>query len=171
MAEKKAARGGGKGGKGGKKGAAGAGAEPGDAAPGVRKLESPSGWPVFVGRNSRRAGARRQPLAASPPPRPAGHIHAAALPRCTARALRRRGNETVSHVLARDTDVWFHLRGLPGAHVLLRVPPGKARPPSRICSGRPEPPGGLTTPPRRAAPHRGLQVPPNISPIKQINSE
>lgn len=94
-AEKKASRGrksGGKdaGGKGAKKGGAKAGGEASDAAAGVRKLTSPSGWPVFVGRNSR-------------------------------------GNETVSHVLAKDTDVWFHLRGLPGAHVILRVPPGKAR--------------------------------------------
>lgn len=45
-----------------------------------------------------------------------------------AASISRRGNETVSHVLAKDTDVWFHLRGLPGAHVILRVPPGKQAP-------------------------------------------
>jgi predicted ribosome quality control (RQC) complex YloA/Tae2 family protein len=31
-----------------------------------------------------------------------------------------RGNEIVSHTLAKDNDVWFHARGVPGAHVLLR---------------------------------------------------
>ena len=36
-----------------------------------------------------------------------------------------RGNEIVSHTLARDDDVWFHVRGAPGAHVLLRLPPGQ----------------------------------------------
>lgn len=60
----------------------------GDAAPGVRRLRSPSGLEVFVGRNNR-------------------------------------GNEIVSHTLARDNDVWFHVRGAPGAHVLLRLPPGR----------------------------------------------
>ena len=36
-----------------------------------------------------------------------------------------RGNEIVSHTLARDGDVWFHVRGAPGAHVLLRLPAGR----------------------------------------------
>jgi predicted ribosome quality control (RQC) complex YloA/Tae2 family protein len=37
-----------------------------------------------------------------------------------------RGNETVSHGLAKVGDVWFHARGVPGAHVLLKLPSGRA---------------------------------------------
>jgi predicted ribosome quality control (RQC) complex YloA/Tae2 family protein len=36
-------------------------------------------------------------------------------------------NEYVSLVLAGQRDLWFHIRGTPGGHVLLRVPEG-ARP-------------------------------------------
>ena len=36
-----------------------------------------------------------------------------------------RGNETVSHGLAKVGDVWFHARGVPGAHVLLKLPSGR----------------------------------------------
>jgi len=36
-------------------------------------------------------------------------------------------NEYVSLVLAGQRDLWFHIRGMPGGHVLLRVPEG-ARP-------------------------------------------
>ena len=36
-----------------------------------------------------------------------------------------RGNETVSHSLSKDGDVWFHARGVPGAHVVLKLPAGR----------------------------------------------
>src|SRR6476660_8049617 len=36
-------------------------------------------------------------------------------------------NEFVSLELARPSDLWFHIRGMPGGHVVLRVPEG-ARP-------------------------------------------
>jgi predicted ribosome quality control (RQC) complex YloA/Tae2 family protein len=32
-------------------------------------------------------------------------------------------NDTVSLSLARANDYWFHVRGMPGSHVILRVPP------------------------------------------------
>ena len=43
-----------------------------------------------------------------------------------------RGNETVSHSLARDADLWFHARGVPGAHVLLRLPSGGTHAPDDL---------------------------------------
>lgn len=33
-------------------------------------------------------------------------------------------NELLSLRLARDGDRWFHIRGMPGSHVILRVPDG-----------------------------------------------
>lgn len=45
-----------------------------------------------------------------------------------------RGNEAVSHSLARDCDTWLHVRGCPGAHVILRGSPGKGAPqPPAAC--------------------------------------
>ncbi len=41
------------------------------------------------------------------------------------------GNETVTFKLADAGDVWFHTRGIPGAHVVLRTN-GKPQPPERI---------------------------------------
>jgi predicted ribosome quality control (RQC) complex YloA/Tae2 family protein len=35
------------------------------------------------------------------------------------------GNEAVSLKLGQDQDVWFHVRGAPGAHVILRQQPGE----------------------------------------------
>jgi predicted ribosome quality control (RQC) complex YloA/Tae2 family protein len=35
-----------------------------------------------------------------------------------------RGNEAVSLHLGKESDVWFHVRGAPGAHVILRQQPG-----------------------------------------------
>jgi predicted ribosome quality control (RQC) complex YloA/Tae2 family protein len=35
-------------------------------------------------------------------------------------------NDRLSLRLARPDDLWFHMRGMPGSHVLLRVPPGAA---------------------------------------------
>ena len=35
------------------------------------------------------------------------------------------GNEAVSLQLGQDQDVWFHVRGAPGAHVILRQQPGE----------------------------------------------
>lgn len=34
-------------------------------------------------------------------------------------------NEDVSLRLAGPNDYWFHVRGMPGSHVILRVPPGE----------------------------------------------
>ena len=36
-----------------------------------------------------------------------------------------RGNEAVSLHFGQDQDVWFHVRGAPGAHVILRLQPGE----------------------------------------------
>ena len=36
-----------------------------------------------------------------------------------------RGNEAVSLHFGQDQDVWFHVRGAPGAHVILRNQPGQ----------------------------------------------
>ena len=33
-------------------------------------------------------------------------------------------NDRLSLRLARSGDLWFHIRGMPGSHVILRVPPG-----------------------------------------------
>jgi predicted ribosome quality control (RQC) complex YloA/Tae2 family protein len=33
-------------------------------------------------------------------------------------------NDYLSLKLARPGDLWFHVRGMPGSHVVLRVPPG-----------------------------------------------
>ena len=35
-------------------------------------------------------------------------------------------NERLSLKLARPGDLWFHIRGMPGSHVVLRVPAGAA---------------------------------------------
>lgn len=35
-----------------------------------------------------------------------------------------RDNDILSLKIARPNDWWFHVRGMPGSHVLLRVPPG-----------------------------------------------
>src|SRR4051795_13726119 len=35
-------------------------------------------------------------------------------------------NDYLSLELARPGDLWFHIRGMPGSHVVLRVPPGAA---------------------------------------------
>lgn len=37
-----------------------------------------------------------------------------------------KGNEAVSLTIGQDHDVWFHVRGAPGAHVILRLQPGEA---------------------------------------------
>lgn len=34
-------------------------------------------------------------------------------------------NDELSHRVAKDGDVWLHVRGFPGAHTLLQVPSGK----------------------------------------------
>ena len=34
-------------------------------------------------------------------------------------------NDHLSLELARPADLWFHIRGMPGSHVILRVPPGE----------------------------------------------
>jgi predicted ribosome quality control (RQC) complex YloA/Tae2 family protein len=34
-------------------------------------------------------------------------------------------NDHLSLTLARAGDLWFHIRGMPGSHVVLRVPPGR----------------------------------------------
>ena len=36
-----------------------------------------------------------------------------------------KGNEAVSLRIGQDQDVWFHVRGAPGAHVILRLQPGE----------------------------------------------
>jgi predicted ribosome quality control (RQC) complex YloA/Tae2 family protein len=35
-----------------------------------------------------------------------------------------RSNDHLSLTLARPSDLWFHIRGMPGSHVVLRVPTG-----------------------------------------------
>ena len=35
-------------------------------------------------------------------------------------------NDYLSLKLARPGDLWFHIRGMPGSHVVLRVPSGEA---------------------------------------------
>ena len=35
-------------------------------------------------------------------------------------------NDRLSLVVARPGDLWFHIRGMPGSHVVLRVPSGEA---------------------------------------------
>jgi predicted ribosome quality control (RQC) complex YloA/Tae2 family protein len=35
-------------------------------------------------------------------------------------------NDHLSLELARPDDLWFHIRAMPGSHVILRVPPGEA---------------------------------------------
>jgi predicted ribosome quality control (RQC) complex YloA/Tae2 family protein len=35
-------------------------------------------------------------------------------------------NDYLSLKLARPADLWFHIRGMPGSHVILRVPSGEA---------------------------------------------
>lgn len=34
-------------------------------------------------------------------------------------------NDTLSLKIARANDWWFHVRGMPGSHVVLKVPPGE----------------------------------------------
>ncbi len=36
-----------------------------------------------------------------------------------------RDNEVLSLKIARANDWWFHVRGMPGSHVVLQVPPGQ----------------------------------------------
>ena len=35
-------------------------------------------------------------------------------------------NDRLSLAVARPADMWFHIRGMPGSHVVLRVPAGEA---------------------------------------------
>jgi len=70
-------------------------------------------------RNSERHAGRRGP----PPPK----LHEYTLPGgwtvlagCTDR-----DNETLSLKLAKANDWWFHVRGMPGSHVVLQVPAGE----------------------------------------------
>jgi predicted ribosome quality control (RQC) complex YloA/Tae2 family protein len=35
-------------------------------------------------------------------------------------------NDYLSLKLARPNDLWFHVRSMPGSHVILRIPPGEA---------------------------------------------
>lgn len=41
-------------------------------------------------------------------------------------------NDFVTFVLGRPDDVWLHVRGLPGSHVILRPPPGRTASPEAI---------------------------------------
>ena len=43
-------------------------------------------------------------------------------------------NEYLSLKLARPNDLWFHIRGMPGSHVVLRVPEGAT--PDRVTQER-----------------------------------
>jgi predicted ribosome quality control (RQC) complex YloA/Tae2 family protein len=40
-------------------------------------------------------------------------------------------NDYLSLKLARPGDLWFHIRGMPGSHVILRVPSGEGEVPGR----------------------------------------
>jgi predicted ribosome quality control (RQC) complex YloA/Tae2 family protein len=46
-------------------------------------------------------------------------------------------NDRLSLRLARPGDLWFHIRGMPGSHVVLRVPPGAEpdRPTRELAAG------------------------------------
>ncbi|MEP6688905.1 MAG: NFACT RNA binding domain-containing protein [Gemmatimonadales bacterium] len=46
-------------------------------------------------------------------------------------------NDYLSLTLARPGDLWFHIRGMPGSHVVLRVPPGETpdRPTRELAAG------------------------------------
>jgi predicted ribosome quality control (RQC) complex YloA/Tae2 family protein len=45
-------------------------------------------------------------------------------------------NEFVSLELAQPSDLWFHIRGMPGGHVVLQVPDSAARPRDRGAGRR-----------------------------------
>jgi len=49
-------------------------------------------------------------------------------------------NDELTHKVANDTDLWFHARGRPGSHTVLRIPSGR-------CESPPPPPPllGLVT--------------------------
>lgn len=34
-------------------------------------------------------------------------------------------NDKLSHVVAASSDLWFHARGFPGSHTVLRIPAGR----------------------------------------------
>jgi len=34
-------------------------------------------------------------------------------------------NDKLSHKVAAETDLWFHARGFPGSHTVLRIPAGR----------------------------------------------
>ena len=36
-----------------------------------------------------------------------------------------RENDMLSHKVAAKTDLWFHARGFPGSHTILRIPAGR----------------------------------------------
>ena len=36
-----------------------------------------------------------------------------------------RENDRLSHKVAAKTDLWFHARGFPGSHTVLRIPSGR----------------------------------------------
>jgi predicted ribosome quality control (RQC) complex YloA/Tae2 family protein len=37
-------------------------------------------------------------------------------------------NDELTHKVANDTDLWFHARGRPGSHTVLRIPSGRSDP-------------------------------------------
>ncbi|EFJ52975.1 hypothetical protein VOLCADRAFT_78603 [Volvox carteri f. nagariensis] len=41
-------------------------------------------------------------------------------------------NDVLSTEVAADDDLWFHVRGMPGSHTLLRVPRGSPQPPAEV---------------------------------------
>lgn len=72
-----------------KRGPGGRGCGSARSGDGYREYISPSGFTVFIGRNSTQ-------------------------------------NDQLTMKVAQPTDVWMHARGVPGAHVVLRIPPGQA---------------------------------------------
>jgi predicted ribosome quality control (RQC) complex YloA/Tae2 family protein len=87
-------------------------------------------FPIFVGTNG---AVHRDPedgMASDPQGRrrgPEARLHRYELPGGWEVLAGRtdRDNELLSLKLARPDDWWFHVRGMPGSHVLLRVPAGE----------------------------------------------
>lgn len=76
-----------------------------------------------------RAETQPQPLAPSLTPGWGGREFASPAGVSILVGRNRAENEQLSLKIARDPDVWFHVRGCPGAHVLLQMSKLKGRPP------------------------------------------
>jgi len=86
------------------------------------------GRPRSRAAGDRRGRSRTRPAAGRRPP--LRYVTGDGLTVLAARSARQ--NEVLSLKMARPDDLWFHVRGRPGSHVLLRLPPERAgTPPER----------------------------------------